>query len=174
MAIPRKGTTRRGLPRLAHRVHRHGLAPRCSAATIDLHSGGEDNIFPHHECEIAQSCGVTGADRFARHWFHIRFLMVEGQKMSKSKGTFFTARDLMDKGHSPAATSAAPTPTSGLELINPLRRPTTALQRLGPALQDRALLREHAVLGVLELNYDSAGVEPSAAVEIDARALAPR
>ncbi|MGP1273633.1 MAG: cysteine--tRNA ligase [Phycisphaerales bacterium] len=71
--------------------------------TIDLHSGGEDNIFPHHECERAQSCCATGRDTFARHWFHTRFLMVEGEKMSKSKGNFFTARDLFAKGHDPAA-----------------------------------------------------------------------
>ena len=81
-----------------------GLA--AAAAThreIDLHSGGEDNIFPHHECEIAQSCAFTGAPRFARHWFHARFLMAEGQKMSKSRGTFYTARQLFDKGIEPAA-----------------------------------------------------------------------
>lgn len=72
-------------------------------AQIDLHSGGEDNIFPHHECEIAQSCAFTGADHFARHWFHPRFLMVNGAKMSKSKGTFYTPRDLIAKGIDPAA-----------------------------------------------------------------------
>ena len=70
---------------------------------IDLHSGGEDNIFPHHECEIAQSRSYTGADSFARCWVHTRFLLVEGEKMSKSKGNFFTARDLLAKGFSPAA-----------------------------------------------------------------------
>lgn len=70
---------------------------------IDLHSGGEDNIFPHHECEIAQSCAFTGAPRFARHWFHPRFLMVDGSKMSKSKGTFYTPRELIAKGIDPAA-----------------------------------------------------------------------
>ena len=74
-----------------------------SGAEIDLHSGGEDNIFPHHECERAQSCAFTGGERFARHWFHARFLRVEGQKMSKSAGTFFTARDLFAQGHEPAA-----------------------------------------------------------------------
>jgi cysteinyl-tRNA synthetase len=74
------------------------------AAIIDLHSGGEDNIFPHHECEIAQSCCAFsgGAGSFARHWFHPRFLLVEGTKMSKSKGNFFTARDLFAKGTEPA------------------------------------------------------------------------
>jgi cysteinyl-tRNA synthetase len=70
---------------------------------IDLHSGGEDNIFPHHECEIAQSRGTTGCKAFARYWFHTRHLMVDGGKMSKSSGTFFTIRDLLDKAASPAA-----------------------------------------------------------------------
>ena len=70
---------------------------------IDLHSGGEDNIFPHHECEIAQTCGATGKPYFARYWFHTRFLIVEGEKMSKSKGNFFTVRDLIARGASPAA-----------------------------------------------------------------------
>jgi cysteinyl-tRNA synthetase len=70
---------------------------------IDLHSGGEDNIFPHHECEIAQTCSATGRDTFARFWFHTRHLIVEGEKMSKSKGNFFTVRDLLAKGASPAA-----------------------------------------------------------------------
>ncbi|MEQ8316556.1 MAG: cysteine--tRNA ligase [Phycisphaerales bacterium] len=74
---------------------------------IDLHTGGEDNIFPHHECEIAQSCCAfnetpSGAP-FARHWLHNRFLLVDGQKMSKSKGNFFTARDLFARGVEPAA-----------------------------------------------------------------------
>ncbi|MCH2142727.1 MAG: cysteine--tRNA ligase [Phycisphaerales bacterium] len=70
---------------------------------IDLHSGGEDNIFPHHECEIAQSRGTTGCGAFARYWFHTRHLMVDGAKMSKSAGTFFTIRDLLERGASPAA-----------------------------------------------------------------------
>jgi cysteinyl-tRNA synthetase len=74
---------------------------------IDLHSGGEDNIFPHHECEVAQSCCAFNAQpelgSFAAMWFHPRFLLVEGEKMSKSKGNFFTARDLFGRGHEPAA-----------------------------------------------------------------------
>jgi cysteinyl-tRNA synthetase len=78
-----------------------------SSALIDLHSGGEDNIFPHHECEIAQTCCAfnekpDGAS-YARMWFHPRFLMVNGEKMSKSKGNFFTARDLFEKGHEAGA-----------------------------------------------------------------------
>ena len=61
--------------------------------TIDLHSGGEDNMFPHHECEIAQSEALTGKP-FSNHWMHTRFLQVNGQKMSKSLGNFHTVRGL--------------------------------------------------------------------------------
>lgn len=63
---------------------------------IDIHTGGEDLIFPHHECEIAQSCGASGRDSFANYWIHARFLFVEGEKMSKSKGSFYTVRDVME------------------------------------------------------------------------------
>ena len=70
--------------------------------SFDLHAGGEDLIFPHHENEIAQSESLTGQP-FARHWFHARFLLVEGQKMSKSLGNFFTLRDLVLKGHKPSS-----------------------------------------------------------------------
>jgi cysteinyl-tRNA synthetase len=65
--------------------------------TLDIHTGGEDNKFPHHECEIAQSEGATGAT-YARYWLHVTHLMVEGEKMSKSKGNFFTLDDLLAKG----------------------------------------------------------------------------
>ncbi|MGH9511464.1 MAG: cysteine--tRNA ligase [Terriglobales bacterium] len=70
--------------------------------TFDLHAGGEDLIFPHHENEIAQSEAQTGK-MFARFWFHARFLLVEGEKMSKSQGNFYTLRDLVLKGHKPSA-----------------------------------------------------------------------
>jgi cysteinyl-tRNA synthetase len=70
---------------------------------IDIHSGGEDNIFPHHECEIAQSRCGTGASAFARYWFHTRHLVVEGSKMSKSAGNFYTVVDILAKGASPGA-----------------------------------------------------------------------
>src|SRR6267154_3404177 len=69
--------------------------------SFDLHAGGEDLIFPHHENEIAQSEAQTGK-QFVRFWFHARFLLVEGQKMSKSSGNFFTLRDLVLKGHKPS------------------------------------------------------------------------
>jgi cysteinyl-tRNA synthetase len=70
--------------------------------SFDLHAGGEDLIFPHHENEIAQSESMTGKP-FAHFWFHARFLLVEGEKMSKSVGNFFTPRDLVLKGHKPSS-----------------------------------------------------------------------
>jgi cysteinyl-tRNA synthetase len=70
--------------------------------SFDLHAGGEDLIFPHHENEIAQSESFTGKP-FARFWFHARFLLVEGEKMSKSLGNFFTLRDLVLRGHKPSS-----------------------------------------------------------------------
>jgi cysteinyl-tRNA synthetase len=70
--------------------------------TFDLHAGGEDLIFPHHENEIAQSESLTGKP-FVHFWFHARFLLVEGEKMSKSLGNFFTLRDLVLKGHKPSS-----------------------------------------------------------------------
>lgn len=70
--------------------------------TFDLHAGGEDLVFPHHENEIAQAEALTGKT-FARFWMHVRFLLVEGEKMSKSLGNFFTIRDLVCKGHKPSS-----------------------------------------------------------------------
>jgi cysteinyl-tRNA synthetase len=64
---------------------------------LDIHCGGVDNIFPHHEAEIAQSECCTGK-KFVRYWLHCAHLMVEGQKMSKSLGNFYTLRDLLAKG----------------------------------------------------------------------------
>ena len=66
--------------------------------TLDIHAGGVDLIFPHHENEIAQSESLTGKP-FSRFWLHAEFLMVEGQKMSKSLGNYFTLRDLMGRGY---------------------------------------------------------------------------
>ncbi|MGC2161401.1 MAG: cysteine--tRNA ligase [Silvibacterium sp.] len=69
---------------------------------FDLHAGGEDLMFPHHENEIAQSESASHT-QFARHWFHVRFLLVEGRKMSKSEGNFYTLRDLLLKGYKASA-----------------------------------------------------------------------
>ncbi len=65
---------------------------------IDIHCGGVDNIFPHHEAEIAQSEGVTGK-KFVRYWLHCAHLLVDGQKMSKSLGNFYTLPDVLEKGY---------------------------------------------------------------------------
>jgi cysteinyl-tRNA synthetase len=70
--------------------------------TFDIHCGGVDLVFPHHENEIAQSEGATGKP-FVRYWIHGAHLIVEGQKMSKSLGNFYTLRDLLDMGHNPLA-----------------------------------------------------------------------
>jgi len=78
------------------------MAMKYLGPTLDIHCGGEDNIFPHHECEIAQSEGATGAP-FSRYWMHARFLLVDGRKMSKSLGNFYTLRDLLERGCDPAA-----------------------------------------------------------------------
>ncbi|HUX45416.1 MAG TPA: cysteine--tRNA ligase [Terracidiphilus sp.] len=88
---------------------RPGWHIECSAMAMeylgdsfDLHAGGEDLMFPHHENEIAQSETVTGKP-FARHWMHVRFLLVDGRKMSKSEGNFYTLRDLLLKGYKASA-----------------------------------------------------------------------
>lgn len=84
---------------------RPGWHIECSAmsyellgATFDIHGGGNDLMFPHHENEIAQSCCANGDDSFARYWLHNEMLQVEGKKMSKSLGNFFTVHDLLEKG----------------------------------------------------------------------------
>jgi cysteinyl-tRNA synthetase len=70
--------------------------------TFDIHCGGADLVFPHHENEIAQSEAATGKP-FVRYWVHCEFLMVEGEKMSKSLGNYYTLRDLLEKGFNPLA-----------------------------------------------------------------------
>lgn len=70
--------------------------------TLDIHLGGEDLIFPHHEDEIAQSEGATGKP-FVRYWVHVKHLLLEGQKMSKSLGNTVSVGDLVSRGHDPAA-----------------------------------------------------------------------
>jgi cysteinyl-tRNA synthetase len=70
---------------------------------LDIHAGGVDLIFPHHEDEIAQSCAYTGREQFARYWMHGEFLNIRGEKMSKRFGNITTARDLRQDGFDPAA-----------------------------------------------------------------------
>ncbi|WP_353400508.1 cysteine--tRNA ligase [Pseudophaeobacter arcticus] len=74
------------------------MAQELLGATFDIHGGGNDLMFPHHENEIAQSCCANGDDSFARYWLHNEMLQVEGKKMSKSLGNFFTVHDLLDQG----------------------------------------------------------------------------
>lgn len=70
--------------------------------TIDIHTGGEDNMFPHHECEIAQSEGAT-KKQYVNYWLHVKHLITEGKKMSKSLGNFYVPRDLIKDGVNPMA-----------------------------------------------------------------------
>ncbi len=88
---------------------RPGWHIECSAmsmkylgSTLDIHNGGVDLLFPHHENEVAQSEAATG-ETFVRYWLHSEHLLVDGQKMSKSLGNFYTLRDLLDKGYDPLA-----------------------------------------------------------------------
>ena len=78
------------------------MAMKYLGESFDIHTGGVDLVFPHHENEIAQAEGATGKP-FVRFWVHGEHLLVEGQKMSKSLGNFYTLRDLLDRGYAPAA-----------------------------------------------------------------------
>ena len=78
------------------------MAMKYLGDTLDIHTGGIDLAFPHHENEIAQSEAATGK-KFVRYWLHAEHLLVEGEKMSKSLGNFFTLRDLFAKGYKPSA-----------------------------------------------------------------------
>ncbi len=78
------------------------MAMKYLGETLDIHTGGIDLAFPHHENEIAQSEAATGKP-FVRYWLHAEHLLVEGEKMSKSLGNFFTLRDLFAKGYKPSA-----------------------------------------------------------------------
>jgi cysteinyl-tRNA synthetase len=88
---------------------RPGWHIECSAMSskylgnhFDIHTGGVDNMFPHHENEIAQSEGAN-SETFVNYWMHCEFLNIEGRKMSKSLGNFYTLKDLIEKGYSPLA-----------------------------------------------------------------------
>ena len=87
---------------------RPGWHIECSAMSskylgdqFDIHTGGIDLIFPHHENEIAQSEGASGKKPFVKYWIHNEWLLIEGKKMSKSFGNFYTLRDILNKGYSP-------------------------------------------------------------------------
>ena len=94
--------TKIGRGRPGWHIECSAMAIKHLGETLDIHLGGEDLIFPHHENEIAQSESLTGKP-FARFWVHVRFLLIEADKMSKSLGNFFTLRDLVLMGHKPSS-----------------------------------------------------------------------
>ena len=109
------------------------MSMRYLGKTIDIHLGGDDLIFPHHENEIAQSEGATGKP-FVRYWLHARHLIIDGRKMSRSEGNFFTLRDLLERGEDPRALRYMLISTHYRRLLNfsfdALRAAASALARL--------------------------------------------
>jgi cysteinyl-tRNA synthetase len=161
---------------------RPGWHIECSAMAMeylgesfDLHAGGEDLMFPHHENEIAQSESVTHKP-FARHWMHVHFLLVDGRKMSKSENNFYTLRDLLLKGYKASAIRLALisvpyrhqlnfTFESLQEATNAIDRLRTFSQRLkeanlppgsNPALQSAATQAQTDYLGALASDLNTA------------------
>lgn len=109
------------------------MAMKYLGETIDIHTGGVDLVFPHHENEIAQSEALTGKP-FVRFWLHAEHLMVEGQKMAKSLGNFYTLRDLLAQGYQPEAVryllASAPYRNKLNFTIDGLKAAATAVDRL--------------------------------------------
>ncbi len=95
-------TTELGKGRPGWHLECSAMSMRYLGETFDIHTGAVDNVFPHHENEIAQSEGATGK-RFVNAWLHAEHLIVDGEKMAKSKGNFFTLPDLLSRGHSARA-----------------------------------------------------------------------
>ena len=144
------------------------MARKYLGDTLDLHAGGEDLIFPHHECEIAQSEALTGKP-FSRMWMHTRFLTVEGEKMSKSKGNFYTVRDLVEPGETAAALGfpggVDPLALRYALLSGQYRKPLNFTRK---ALHDsaKAVARYRAASAVVNaaLDVNAAAVEADAAL----------
>ena len=109
------------------------MAMKYLGETLDIHTGGIDLAFPHHENEIAQSEGATGKP-FVRYWLHAEHLLVEGEKMSKSLGNFYTLRDLFAKGYKPSALRFALASVPYRKQLNftfdGLQQATSAVERL--------------------------------------------
>jgi len=125
------------------------MATALLAPSIDIHTGGEDNIFPHHECEIAQSEAATGKP-FSQFWLHTRHLMVDGTKMSKSKGNFFTIRDLVAKGYDPLAIRYSLISARYRESMNFTMQGLTEAAGAVASLRDLAEKLETTVAGIDE------------------------
>ena len=126
--------------------------------TMDIHTGGSDNLFPHHQNEIAQSEAVTGK-QFVRYWLHCAYLIVEGEKMSKSKGNFFTLRDLLEKGYSPQAIRYLLLTTHYRKLLNfsetGLEAAASALHRINSFIQELLQFQSDNTKGNSGTNPDS-------------------
>ena len=107
--------------------------------TIDIHTGGSDNLFPHHQNEIAQSEACTGKT-FVRYWLHCAYLIVDGEKMSKSKGNFYTFRQLVEQGYSPQVIRYLLLTTHYRKLLNfgitGLQAASASLHRINGFLQE--------------------------------------
>jgi cysteinyl-tRNA synthetase len=120
--------------------------------TIDLHTGGVDLLFPHHENEIAQSECCNGV-QFSRHWYHSEHLLVDGTTMSKSKGNYYTLRDLVEKGYSPMAVRYA------LLAGHPRKQLNFTLDSLHAAESALKTLREfRATLPTASISHDAFGL----------------
>src|SRR3989338_4733469 len=117
--------------------------------TFDIHAGGEDLIFPHHENEIAQSEGATGKP-FVKYWLHTKHLLVDGKKMSKSLGNFYTLKDLLEKGYSARAVRYVLISTHYRETLNFTVESIKAAER---ALQRVDELAEKLVSHSARLNH---------------------
>jgi len=157
---------------------RPGWHLECSAMSIkylgetfDLHAGGEDLCFPHHENEIAQSEAATGKV-FARHWMHCVHLLAEGKKMSKSLGNFYTLDDLIEKGYDPRAVRYLLVSSSYRQQLNftlaNLKGAESALKKLDKSIE--ALLTK---AGIDRATFDSIAFDRADTVALSKTAFAP-
>jgi len=168
-----------GLGRPGWHLECSAMAMSLLGESIDIHCGGVDNIFPHHENEIAQSEAATGVP-FARFWLHAEHLVVEGQKMAKSLGNFYTLRDLVAKGWDPQAIRYLLVSVPYRQKLNftfeGLRGAAAALERIGNTVRRVAHTPVASGEGSLTLQeVEAAAVEFDAALADDlntARALA--
>jgi len=152
------------------------MAMKYLGETLDIHAGGVDLVFPHHENEIAQSEAATGRP-FARFWLHTEHLMVDGETMSKSKGNFYTLRDLFERGYSPESVryllASVPYRKQLNFTLEGLRSAATAIDRLrnyelrlktsrfpegaNPALDERAAQARAAFEASMDDDLNTAG-----------------
>jgi len=135
------------------------MSGRYLGETFDIHGGGQDLIFPHHENEIAQSCCAHGGLPFVRYWVHNGYLMTEGEKMSKSLGNFYTVHDLLKE---------YPGEAIRLVLLQTHYRQPLDFTKDGVAQARHTLDRFYSALRAsaeVEADIEADGLEPTAAVE---------